>query len=105
MTMNSPARHRGKNVAAKSFDEVHLQFNESADIFQEKNVAHLLAVPTDIFQGQFEIVGNGPPHDPALVQFGKLASAGDDAKAIDDDRHVKGLGVLLAGGVSDQSEA
>src|SRR5436305_2691403 len=70
------------------------QVNQVLDV---KEVAHLLALPTDadVAERVAEAVGEHPVGEDPLVDLAHLPGAGDDAAAVDHRRDAEALAVLL----------
>src|SRR5262249_26482750 len=53
-----------ENLATEAADLSHLKLDQRQNIVKKQNVAHLLAVPADIFECELEVMRDGPPHHP-----------------------------------------
>ena len=59
-------------------------------------------MPTQVSQRQLKPMRNSPPDDPALVRVSELARTRQYAETIDDNGQIIGLGVFLAGHISNE---
>jgi hypothetical protein len=86
------ARNISGNLEGSSGGIFHLLGEERRQISRVEVVSHLVsgAAEADVLQGSSLTVGVNPERENTLVSFPELASSGQHAATIDEDREVKG---------------